>query len=500
MARALPAAQAQDLTALAARAKADHVTLGYAVSPSQSFCYSSGKDLDALIAKLSAMRDLGFGAFQLQFDDVSYDEWHCSADKHAFGTGPAAAAKAQAKLAAAVQQRLIDPDPALASLSVVPTEFHQQGASPYRTALAAGLPKAVQIAWSGVGVIPGKITAGQTADTGRLFDHPLVTMDNYPVNDSTPDRLFLGPYTGRDPEVASRSAMLLTAGMQQATASQIPLSTAADYAWNPAGYQPDASWQYALRALAAEVTPAAPGAPAAATDTGAALAAISALAGNSSSSPLSAQESGYLTPLLDAFWSALQPTDGGTVDLGRLQQAADPLRAAFGTMAGAPDALRGAGSTTGSSPSTGSGSPTGSSSPTGSGSTTGSSSPTGSGPLAEEAALAGPAESLRQGRAGGPGHAAGPAPRRRRHRLAGPGAVARTARPARRAGAGDRRRRGARPVPGPGHPGGRQLVGGERGPAQPDHQHGQRERPPVGPDDRLRAGHLLLELGPAAAR
>ncbi|MCX4746312.1 beta-N-acetylglucosaminidase domain-containing protein [Kitasatospora sp. NBC_01287] len=343
-----PASQAADLRALAQRAKADHVTLGYAVSPSQNFCYSSAGDLDALVAKLAAMRDLGFGAFQLQFDDVSYDEWHCSADKDAFGTGPTAAAKAQARLAAAVQQRLIDPDPALASLSVVPTEFHQQGASPYRTALAAALPKAVQIAWSGVGVIPGKITAAQTAATGLLFDHPLVTMDNYPVNDSSPDRLFLGPYTGRDPEVAGRSAMLLTAAMQQPTASQPALSTAADYAWNPAGYQSDASWQYALRALAAETAPggagaSATGGPAAATDTGAALAALTALAGNSSSSPLSTQESGYLTPLLDAFWAALQPTGGGAVDLGRLQQAADPLRAAFTTMAGAPDALRGSG-------------------------------------------------------------------------------------------------------------------------------------------------------------
>ncbi|WP_329579924.1 beta-N-acetylglucosaminidase domain-containing protein [Kitasatospora sp. NBC_01250] len=332
-----PAAQQHDLRTLAERAKTDHVTLGYAISPSQNFCYSSGKDVDALVAKLSAMRDLGFGAFQLQFDDVSYDEWHCSADEDEFGTGPAAAAKAQAKLAAAVQQRLIDQHQDLAALSIVPTEFHQQGSSPYRTALAAALPKAVQVAWSGVGVIPGKITAGQTTDTAALFGHPLVTMDNYPVNDSTPDRLFLGPYTGRDPEVAARSAMLLTAGMQQAAASQLPLATAADYAWNPTGYRSDASWQYALRTLAAETVPGS----AADAGTGPALAALTALAGNSSSSPLSAQESGYLTPLIDAFWATLQPTGGGSTDLARLQQAADPLRAAFTTMAGALDALRG---------------------------------------------------------------------------------------------------------------------------------------------------------------
>ncbi|MDH6113268.1 hyaluronoglucosaminidase [Kitasatospora sp. MAP12-15] len=332
-----PADQQADLRALADRARLNHVTLGYAVAPNQSFCYSSGKDVDALIAKLAAMRELGFEAFQLQFQDVAYNynEWHCSQDSRTYGTGAAAAAKAQSELAAKVQSRLIAANPDLAPLSIVPTEYYQAGPSIYRTALAAGLPSAVQIAWTGVGVIPGTITTGQTTDTAALLQHPLVTMDNYPVNDSTPDRLYLGPYVGRDPGVATDSAMLLTSGMQQPTASRIAFSTAADFGWNPTGYQSDASWQYALRAVAAGAVPGSP------TDAGSgpALAALTALAGNSASSPLAGQESGYLTPLLAAFWAALQPAGGGTVDLGKLQQAADPLRAAFSTMAGAPAAL-----------------------------------------------------------------------------------------------------------------------------------------------------------------
>ncbi|WP_051966160.1 beta-N-acetylglucosaminidase domain-containing protein [Kitasatospora mediocidica] len=330
-----PADQQAQLRALADRAGRNHVTLGYAVAPNQTFCYSSAKDVDALIAKLSAMRDLGFEAFQLQFQDVSFDEWHCSADSAKYGTGAAASAKAQSDLAAKVQSRLIAAHPDLAPLSIVPTEYYQSGRSIYRTALSAGLPAAVQVAWTGAGVIPGKITAAQTTDTATVFGHPLVTMDNYPVNDSTPDRLYLGPYVGRDPAVATRSAALLTSGMQQPAASRIALSTAADFGWNPTGYQPDASWQYALSALAAT---AVPGSTADA-GTGPALAALTALAGNSSSSPLAAKESGYLTPLIAAFWAALQPTGGGTVDLGKLQQAADPLRAAFTTMAGAQSAL-----------------------------------------------------------------------------------------------------------------------------------------------------------------
>ncbi|MFI9271618.1 beta-N-acetylglucosaminidase domain-containing protein [Kitasatospora sp. NPDC052896] len=334
-----PAGQNTDLRVLADRAQQNHVTLGYAIEPGQSFCYSSSKDLDTLLGKLDAMRQIGFTAFQLQFQDATYDssQWHCAGDRLAFGTGPAAAARAQARVAAAVQQRLIDRNPGLAPLSIVPTEDHQQGASPYRTALAGALPKGVQVAWTGVGVIPATITAAQTSATAALFGHPLMTTDNYPVNDSTPDRLYLGPYTGRDPQLASGSAVLLTSGMQQPTASRIALSTAADFGWNPTGYQPDQSWQYALRSLAASTVPGSAADPSG----GPALAALTALAANSSSSPLAPQESAYLTPLINAFWAALQPPTGGTIDLGKLQQAAAPLRAAFGTMAGAADALGG---------------------------------------------------------------------------------------------------------------------------------------------------------------
>ncbi|GAA2140907.1 hypothetical protein GCM10009760_24540 [Kitasatospora kazusensis] len=321
---AYPAAQTEVLRGLGARARANHVTLAYSIDPGQSFCYSSARDVDALVGKLEAMRSVGFDAFQLQFLDVSYDEWHCSADRSDYGTGPAAAAKAQAALVAKVQARLMAKHPELAPLSVVPTEYQRSGASPYRMALAAALPAGVQVAWSGGSVIPAKITGSQTADTAALFHRPLMTLDNYPVNDSAPDRLYLGAYTGRDPELASRSAVLLTAAMTQPVASRIPLATAADFAWNPAGYRPADSLRAALRPLAGS-------------DAG--LAALTALAGNSASSPLATAESGYLTPLLDRFWATLEPTGGNTTDLAKLTEAAAPVRDAFTVMAGAQQAL-----------------------------------------------------------------------------------------------------------------------------------------------------------------
>lgn len=318
---AYPAGQAAELRELADRAEQNHVTLGYSIDPGQSFCYSSAKDLDALLGKLDGLRKLGFRAFQLEFLDVSFDEWHCSTDRRSFGTGPEAAAKAQAALVGKVRERLTK---GTLPLTVVPTDYQKAAASPYRTALTDALPKDVQVAWSGGSVVPAKITGSQVTDAARSLGHPLVTLDSYPVNDSVPDRLYLGAYQGRDAELSTGSTALITAAMAQPVASRIPLATAADFAWNPAGYRPAESWRAALRPLAG-------------TDAG--LAAVTALAGNSSSSPLSRAESGYLNPLTERFWATLEPTGGSSPDPARLAEAAAPLRDAFATMANARQAL-----------------------------------------------------------------------------------------------------------------------------------------------------------------
>lgn len=317
-----PADRRADFRALAERAAAEHVTLGWAVAPGQSMCLSSERDVKALTKKIDAMWALGVRAFQVQFQDVSYSEWHCSADADAFGDGPRAAARAQARVVSAVAQHLADRYPDAQPLSMMPTEFYQDGATDYRTELAKELDDRVQVAWTGVGVVPKTITGGELAGARATFRHPLVTMDNYPVNDYAQDRIFLGPYTGRDPAVAIGSAALLANAMEQPSASRIPLFTAADFAWNPRGYQPQESWQAAIDDLAG-------------TDPGS-RDALRALAGNSAASVLGGNESAYLKPLLAAFWK----THGGT-DAGARDKAAARLRSAFTVMRETPQRLAG---------------------------------------------------------------------------------------------------------------------------------------------------------------
>ncbi|MFJ5551444.1 beta-N-acetylglucosaminidase domain-containing protein [Streptomyces sp. NPDC093225] len=325
---AYPADQEEDFRALAARAAANHVTLAWAVAPGQTMCLSSAADRQALLTKLDRMWDLGVRAFQLQFQDVSYTEWQCGSDPDRYGRGPEAAARAHADLAGAVASHLALRHPGAAPLSLMPTEFYQDGATPYRTALASALDPRVEVAWTGVSVVPRTITGLELAGAREVFGHPLVTMDNYPVNDYAPGRLFSGPYIGREPAMAGGSAALLTNAMQQAAVSRIPLFTAADFAWNPRAYQAWASWDAALDELAGGDARAREG--------------LLALAGNTASSVLGAQESAYLQPLLDDFWAARERADAATpAGLKAQDLAADRLRAAFTVMREVRERLRG---------------------------------------------------------------------------------------------------------------------------------------------------------------
>ncbi|MER5441305.1 beta-N-acetylglucosaminidase domain-containing protein [Streptomyces sp. NPDC002790] len=319
-----PAAQRAGFRALAERARANHVTLGWAVAPGQAMCMSSPDDIRTLTRKLDAMWALGVREFQLQFQNVSYSEWHCESDAREFGSGPGSAAKAQAKVANTVAKHLAARHPGAGPLSLMPTEYYQDGTTEYRTALARDLDDAVEVAWTGVGVVPRTITGRELAGVQGAFGggHKLLTMDNYPVNDYAQDRIFLGPYRGREPAVASGSAAVLATAMEQPAASRIPLFTTADYAWNPRDYRAQESWRAAIDDLADGSRET--------------RQALNALAGNDASSVLGADESAYLKPLISAFGKARTTTDAAGT-----KKTAAALRDAFTQMRRTPSTLDG---------------------------------------------------------------------------------------------------------------------------------------------------------------
>ena len=64
--------------------------------------------------------------------------------------------------------------------------------------------------------------------------------------------LHIGPYRGRDPHLWRASTGIVANGMELFEASRIPFATIADYLRDPEGYDPEASWQRAIRDVVGE--------------------------------------------------------------------------------------------------------------------------------------------------------------------------------------------------------------------------------------------------------
>ncbi|MEV6941716.1 beta-N-acetylglucosaminidase domain-containing protein [Streptomyces sp. NPDC051172] len=312
-----PAAELAGLKELVDRADANHVRFTYALSPGLSVCYSSASDMAALTRKFESLYGIGVRSFAIPLDDISYTKWNCDADEKEFGTGGGAAGAAQAYLLNQVWQDFSAHHTGLQPLEMVPTEYSDLADSPYKKALREKLDPSVVVEWTGVGVIAPSITTEQLKQARTVYGHPILVWDNYPVNDYVTSRLLLGPYTGREPGVASEAVGVTANPMIQGEAGRLALFTSAAYLWNPAAYDPRAAFLASVRDLAG---------PSAAKW-------LRVFAENNYSSQLDATESPMLTKLIAAFRKAYADGNG-------LDRAAAALTSYFTDMAATPAELR----------------------------------------------------------------------------------------------------------------------------------------------------------------
>ncbi|MFF4058805.1 beta-N-acetylglucosaminidase domain-containing protein [Streptomyces sp. NPDC001668] len=312
-----PAAALAQLKELVDRADADHVRFTYALSPGLSVCYSSDADVKALTAKFDSLYAIGVRSFAIPLDDISYTKWNCPEDEREFGTGGGAAGAAQAHLLNTVWKRFSADHTGLQPLEMVPTEYSDLADSPYKKALREQLDPSVVVEWTGVGVIAPTITTDQVEQAREIYGHPILVWDNYPVNDYITSRLLLGPYTGREPRVASRATGVTANPMIQGEASRIALFTSAAYLWNPHAYDPREAFLASVRDLAGPES----------------AKWLRIFAENNYSSPLDSTESPTLTKLIAAFRTAYAQDSG-------LDRAAARLKAYFADMAATPAQLR----------------------------------------------------------------------------------------------------------------------------------------------------------------
>ena len=213
---------------LAAHGEAHGVRFGFAISPGLDIEYESQSDREALFHKLQPLRRAGVSWFLLLLDDIPMQP----------GLAPR-----QAALVTWLHSALDG-----AALTMCPTEYVGAHPSPYLSELGAGMPPEVDVMWTGPTVCSPELRAGDARGwTKALGDRRVVVWDNYPVNDALMSAsLHLGPYEGRDADLADVVGGVLCNPMTQARASQIALATAMDFLVDPDGYDAAASWSRAI--------------------------------------------------------------------------------------------------------------------------------------------------------------------------------------------------------------------------------------------------------------
>jgi hyaluronoglucosaminidase len=286
-----------------------------ATAPDRDICFSCPADRAALIARYRPFVAAGSTAIVLSFDDVQKVSTH-PADARAYGTGDAAYGRMNAELA----NSLVRAFPGTAVM-VVPADYSGTSRTAYLDAFAAHLDKRAVVVWTGTAVVARRISGADAARFDAIVGRRALVWDNYPANDyaggilGDPTNLFLGPVTGRGPDLAGRVAGIVANPMDEWAPSKIALATLADDLADPRAYDPESSWRRSLAEIG-----------------GRGADALAKLAENTRSSPLGQTESIVFEPrraaLLAAYGGAFWPAPASALSQELAAEAAAPARLA----------------------------------------------------------------------------------------------------------------------------------------------------------------------------
>ena len=217
-------------------ARKNFVTFGYVISPVKAVTYSSDKSFEKLCRKLDQMYDLGIRYFAVFFDDIPY--LLSSEDAQHFSSCALAHAYITNKLYAYLKEK--DKE---VRLAFCPIDYSGIKPTPYLKIIKEELNKGILIGWTGPDICSKEITSEQAKAIAKVIGQAPNLGDNYPVAGT----LGLGPLRNRSKDLYKYVESFLSNPLGRfPSASEIPLMTIADYAWNPENYRPDRSYQTAL--------------------------------------------------------------------------------------------------------------------------------------------------------------------------------------------------------------------------------------------------------------
>ncbi|KYM99102.1 PREDICTED: protein O-GlcNAcase [Cyphomyrmex costatus] len=197
--------EAEHLTGLITAAREYGITFYYALSPGLDITYSSSKEVTALKRKLEQVSQFGCTAFALLFDDIEPEM--SEADKEIFQSF----AHAQVSVTNDIFQHLGQP-----RFLLCPTQYCATRAMPnvasseYLNTLGSKLAQEIDIMWTGSKVISRLLTVESIEEITEVLRRPPVIWDNLHANDYDQKRVFLGPYSGRSPDLIPKLRGVLT--------------------------------------------------------------------------------------------------------------------------------------------------------------------------------------------------------------------------------------------------------------------------------------------------
>lgn len=217
--------EAENLTGLITSAKEHGIAFYYALSPGLDITYSSPKELSTLKRKLDQVSEFGCQAFALLFDDIEPEM--SKPDKEAFQSF----AHAQVSITNEVFNHLHQPrflfcPTQYCSTRAVPTVIN----SDYLNTLGSQLAPEVDILWTGSKVITKQLTVDGLQEITDVLRRKPVIWDNLHANDYDPRRMFLGPYSGRSPDLIPLLKGVLTNPNCEYHANMIAIHTLSHWA------------------------------------------------------------------------------------------------------------------------------------------------------------------------------------------------------------------------------------------------------------------------------
>ncbi|MBO7295416.1 MAG: beta-N-acetylglucosaminidase domain-containing protein, partial [Bacteroidaceae bacterium] len=232
-----PTESANKMKELVAEAKRNKVKFVWAVHPGNDIQWNA-TDSANVVKKLKMMYDLGVRAFAVFFDDV----WG----------GEGTRGIKQAQLLNYVTDNFVKKYDDVEPLILCPTQYNRGWAGgTYLSELRDNLYKEVKIMWTGHSVVDF-INKGDTEWINAQIGRKAYIWLNYPVNDYCISRMLMGPTFGDDLNIAGDLSGYTSNPMEYAEASMLSLYSVADYTWNMADYDSNASWERAIKYLMPE--------------------------------------------------------------------------------------------------------------------------------------------------------------------------------------------------------------------------------------------------------